>query len=90
MAERPLSSEGRITVGAAGLGSATLFVDLIRGQSDLPVAIQITMMCCVTVIIVGYQISRGLAKYEVRGTLPPGARLPEPPLPQPPPEPGAR
>lgn len=72
-----LTSEGKVTIGSAGVGFIAILLQLVKdqktnGYSD---AILITMMCCVTAIVMSFVISRGMAKYEYRG-LPPNTMPP--------------
>lgn len=84
----PMSREAKVTIGAGSVAAITVLLDVLKdSQSKFSEAFLIQMMWCVTVIIVGFQLSRGLAKYEYRG-LPPGQMPPPehlPPGSQPPP-----
>jgi hypothetical protein len=74
---QPMTSEAKLTLGASGAGLLTLLLDLVKDSptSKISDPVMIALLCCVTAIIISYNISRGMAKYEYRG-LPPGT-LPE-------------
>lgn len=72
-----LSSEAKVTIGAGGAGLFALLFDVIRESKESQISdpVVIAIICCVTAIVVSYNVSRGLAKYEYRD-LPPEATPP--------------
>lgn len=86
ISDRPLTSEAKLTIGASGVGLLTMLFDLVKDSpnSKLSDAVLIALICCVTAVIISYNLSRGLAKYEYRG-LPEGTTAPAEHLPPTPP-----
>lgn len=85
-----LTTEAKLTLSAGGLGVVTVLLDFIdQSEGKLPDSVLITILCCITAIIVSYNISRGMAKYEHYSVVPqppqsasPSASAPK--FPQPP------
>lgn len=78
-----MTSEAKFTLGAGGLGIASVLVDMLRstgadGKSMLSEPVLIAIIVCVTALGISYNISRGLAKYEYPGQTPP-SDVPTPP-----------
>lgn len=69
---KPVNSEFKITAGLSGAGVLPLLLDLLKpGENTVSDKLTITIVCCIAALVVTYNISRGLALYEQRGTPPP-------------------
>lgn len=76
LTDKPLSSEAKLTIGASGVGLLTMLMDFLKdGNNKLSDPVLIALLCCITAVVISYNISRGLAKYEYRG-LPDGTTPP--------------
>lgn len=64
------SSEFKLTGALTGAGILPLLMEQIRGQETLSDRLTITLIGCITLTLIGYNLSRGLAKYEQRGQPP--------------------
>lgn len=67
-----LNSEAKLTLGA---GASALLAFLIEALQDptrkgMSENLVMVLMGCVTLVVISYNISRGLAKYEYRGIPP--------------------
>lgn len=84
--QNPMSSEQKLTIGAGGVGLLTMLLDFVKDSpnSKLSDPVLITLICCMTAVVISYNVSRGLAKYEYRGlpagTSPPSEHVPSGPV----------
>jgi hypothetical protein len=66
------NSEFKITAGLSGAGVLPLLLDMLKpGEHSISDKLTITIVACIAALVVSYNISRGLALYEQRGTPPP-------------------
>lgn len=71
-----VSSELKLTIAGAGAGALPMLLELMQGRETVTDKVSITLIGCVTALIVSYNVAQGMAKYEHRGgtpTVPPGA-----------------
>lgn len=74
---KAFTTEAKLTLGAGGLGVVTLLIDLVdQSEGKLSDPVLITILCCMTAIVVSYNISRGLAKYEHVAVIPQPSQTP--------------
>lgn len=72
-----LSSELKLTIAGAGAGALPMLLELMQGRETVTDKVSVTLIGCVTALIVSYNVAQGMAKYERRGE--PGA-IPGAPL----------
>jgi hypothetical protein len=71
-----MKSELKITGAAGVLGALPVFLEMIQGDGGLSEKMMLALVGCITVMVVGYNIARGMAKTEVRnGTATPSTGL---------------
>lgn len=61
------SSEFKLTMAGAGAGALPLLMEMIQGRESVGDRVSVTLLGCVTALIVSYNIGQGLSKYEHRG-----------------------
>lgn len=67
-------------MGAGAAGALGVLVSLVQDPAHrgLSEPLMITLLVCITAILISYNVSRGMAKYEYRG-VPPTDDVPRPP-----------
>lgn len=60
-----MKSELKVTGAAGILGAMPVFLEMIQGDGSLSENMMLALIGCITLMVVGYNIARGMAKTEV-------------------------
>jgi len=61
-----MKSELKITGAAGVLGALPVMMEMLKGGDGMSEKMVMTLIACVTLMVVGYNVSRGMAKTETR------------------------
>lgn len=61
-----MKSELKITGAAGVLGALPVLLEMIQGDGGLSERMMMSLIGCITLMVVGYNLARGMAKTEVR------------------------
>ena len=61
------SSEFKLTIAGAGAGALPMLLEMIQGRETVTDKVSVTLLACITTLIVSYNIAQGMAKSEHRG-----------------------
>jgi hypothetical protein len=61
-----MKSELKITSAAGVLGALPVLLEMLQGDGSMSDNMMMALIGCVTAMVVGYNIARGIAKVEVR------------------------